>query len=244
MLYIFAGLILLVILVVIWWNVRRDYLWFQKLYGVKLPHLAHVTLIDAPDQVWWGRKRWRFVRKDGGKDRRCALNVKIIYPTVIIINKFKVYILDLNYARHLYLYLQDFMILPLSDCTFCGDVRKDLWRYFRGIKIRFVRHIAKLFFRYGWYAELCYDGEYDIYLQREGRHYVVFCIFKPDKVCLSDISRLPRVADMVYPVVATNGYFTNGAREYAKANNILLMDKPHIDMSFDCDCIVFIGRQG
>ena len=42
MLYIFAGLILLVILVVIWWNVRRDYLWFQKLYGVKLPHLAQL----------------------------------------------------------------------------------------------------------------------------------------------------------------------------------------------------------
>lgn len=243
--WILLGVSLVVLIVGVWWHrFREDFREFQEIYHIRLPFWVHVTWTREHDQVRWGRKRYRFIRADGGKDRRRALNIKMIYPTVLIVNTFKMYIIDINYARQLFYRMQDYMHIPLADCTFEGDIRGDLYRHFRGRRIRFVRHVGKIFFRYGWYGEITYDEKWDLLIQREGRTYAVFCVFTPKVVGAMLLSKIPKLVDVVYRVVVTNTTFTNGAIEYAKANNILLMDKRHMNLTFDVNFIVFVGRQG
>lgn len=238
------GAIFVSLLCLVYHDYRRDYHRLEDMYKVKLPFLCHVTLADEPDKIIWGYRRYRFIRQDGGKDRRRALNIKITYPTVIVVNQFKVYILNLKEGKRVFRRLQDYMYLPLGDIPGWGDIRKDLWRFFRGRRVRFVRHIAHLFDRYGWQTELLYEKDWDMLIQRNGYYYAVYCVFKEGIAYTPDVQRIPRLSEGVTPVVATNNGFSNGALEYAKAHGILLMGKKQIDMSFDCDCIIFVGRQG
>ncbi|MCM1440876.1 MAG: hypothetical protein NC131_17000, partial [Roseburia sp.] len=75
-------------------------------------------------------------------------------------------------------------------------------------------------------------------------YYAVFCVFRDGPGYLNDVSCLPKVVDIVKPVVVCNNYFSNDALAYAKARDILLMGNKQIELTFQCDCIVFVGRQG
>lgn len=239
-----SSVVLIIIGFIAWFIYRRDYRRFQRRYSVKLPFLCHVYRKRGKDAIIWGFTRWMHMRRDGGRDRRYAINFKIPYPTKITVCGYRLWLWRMNDAKYAFRLVQDYMWLQPKDLPFWGRVKGDLWKFFEGRKVRFIRHIAKMFEWYGWFPQLMYDKDYDILLCRNNNYYVVKCFFQRTPVQLGDLYDLGETVDIVTKIAVTNYMFTSGAAGYAKNNKICLMDGKRIDMSFELGYIMFIGRQG
>lgn len=237
-------LVLLLGCLLAWYVYRGNYRRFQRDFNIKLPFLCHVYRQPGKDAIYWGYTRWMHVRRDGGKDRRYAINFKIPYPTKIIVCGYRLWLWRMQDAKYVFSIVQDYMWLQPKDLPFWGKIDGNLYRFFHGRKVRFVRHIAKMFEWYGWFPELMYDKPYDILLCHNKNYYTVKCFFQRSPVQLADLMNLDPVVDIITQVVVTNYRFTEGAVGYAKSNRICLMDGERIAKSFSLGYIMFIGRQG
>ena len=232
MIYLVISCTLLGFLVIAWWVWRYDYRRFQKMYNIKLPFFCTVSLTKEKDKIIRGNKRHRFIRKDGQKDRRRALNYKWIYPTVIVVNKFKLKIYDLKRANDIFLYLEPHMDLSLDDCPYWGQIEGDLYKYFGGDQILFRRYCGKLLQFYGWRCEIIKDKYRHLMAIHDNRMWNVCCLLKREPVYQQEIQNLLNLKRDEKWLVITNAKYSNGAIELAFANGISLMDGKCIDRTF------------
>lgn len=232
MIYLILSLVLVVTLLAAWWVWRYDYRRFQKMYRVKLPFLCIVTLTKEKDKIIRGNKRYRFIRKDGHRDRRRAMNFKWTYPTIIVVNKFKLKVYDLKKSNELFLYLEPYMDLSLDDCPYWGQIEGDLYKYFGGNQILFQRYCGKLLQFYGWRCEIIKDGYRHLMALHENKMWNVCCLLKREPVYQQDIQNLLNLKLQDRWLVITNTKYSNGAVELAFANGVSLMDGKCIDSTF------------
>lgn len=215
-----------------WWRFRTDYRTFQRQYAIKLPFLCHVTLARHKDAVYWGTTRYRFITKQGKRDNRRAMNFRWIYPTKIYIRYFYLRIWKLSEARAVFRYLEPYMDLNLDDIPFYGQIDGDLFEYFRGERVLFIRYCLKLLSFYGWWVELSgYTGCHGM-AKLGNKLYAIHCVLRQTPLVINDLIRLPKIADGAQWVVITSNKVSNGAREYAKEKRILLMDRECIRRTF------------
>lgn len=224
--------VVLIVLLVAWWDWRAWYRLFQKRFMVKLPFICTVTYCKERDKIIWGNTRYRFITKEGRKDRRRALNVKWVYPTTLILRKYKVKMWNINEARRVFRVVSPYMDIPLKYLTFEGKVEGDLFEHFEGSIVLFVRYCLKLLEFYGWTVELSgYEGCNGV--ARNGNNmYAIHCVLRQSPMVLNDLVRLPPVAPGLQWIVIGNGKVSSGAREYAREHRILLMDKECIRRTF------------
>lgn len=219
---VIAGVIVCILLY-LWWDWRRDYRSFQRMYRVKLPFRCVVTLTRKEDQILYGAKRYMHVRQDGTRDNRYAWNFKITYPTVIIINHFHIKIWNLKRANEVFLQVEEYMHLSLDKTPF-RVIEGDPVKFFRGSQILFERYCGKLLSFYGWKCVLCYTDGCQLMATYDKNLYSIRCILRRDPVVLNDLVKLGRLETGTRWIVITNSKFSNGAYEYAMKNKILMMD--------------------
>lgn len=227
---------------VAWFIYRRDYRLLQKMYKVKLPFLCHVTLVREPDKIIWGKRRHRFLKKDGGKDKRYSFNIKWSYPTVIVINRFKCVIWNLDKARAVMRVLEPYMELPLEKIQFLGRIQGDPVEFFNRSNVVFIRWCAKLFSFYGYRCELSGYKGCNAMCFMGGKVYAMHCELRyPDNhVDISDFNRLPPISEGVQWIFITNSSFSDLALKYAFRHGILCMDGACLDRTFKYEKPMFL----
>lgn len=229
---VYSIIALLCVCTFAWWRFRIDYHIFQRKYAIKLPFLCHVTYARHKDAVYWGTTRYRFITKQGKKDRRRSMNFRWVYPTKIYIQHFYLKIWRLEEARAVFRYLEPYMDLALDDLPFYGQIDGDLYVYFRGQQILFIRYCLKLLSFYGWWVELSgYEGCHGM-AKLGNKLYAIHCILRRTPVVINDLMHLPKIVDGAQWIVITSYKVSNGAREYAREKRILLMDRECIRKTF------------
>lgn len=207
-----------------WWRWRADYRRFQKMYNIKLPFLCVVTLTDEKDKILRGTKRRRFITKRGGRDHRYSMNFKITYPTIIVVNKFKLKIWDLLRANKIFTYLEPYMDLPLDSIPFKGPIEGDPMQFFNNSQTVFIRYCGKLMCFYGWECALTGRADCHIVARYGKQLYAVHCILRRNPVVLNDLIRVSKYRYNMDWIVMTNSKFSNGAKEFGFKNKILMVD--------------------
>ena len=208
----------LLILWIVYLLLTRDKRWFANTYEVKLPFLCTVRRLkvrdDKYDHVYWGKKRYRRIRKDGKKDRRFSGNFRITYPTTITIGRWEVKIWNMQKAQEIYKHLSLYMNLPLWEIVFKGEPKGDIYKFIGRYKIEYVRYVAKLFEMYGWRAILGDDKGRDIVLIKDGQMWVVKCFWSKRQFTVDDLRKLPKIMDSQKWIVVSLAGFNDLARKY------------------------------
>lgn len=217
---------------ILWTYWRYDYRRFQKYYKIKLPFICTVTLTKKPDKIIWGNTRYRFITKDGKKDNRYGWNFKYPYPTIIIVCRFQVKIWSLKEARRVFRDIEPCMDLNLAEVPFQGPIEGDLYSYFNGNHVLFVRYCLKLLAFYGWQVELCGYGKQNGLARNGQKMYAIHCVFRESPIVINDLSRLPKTAVDVQWIIIGNGKASNEARKFSCQHNILIMDRECIRKTF------------
>lgn len=226
------SVVLLLFLIYKWWDWRWEYRRFQRVFRVSLPFICTVKLVREKDSVLWGYKRYRFVRRDGQKDKRYSWNFYLTYPTVITTHRFQVKIWNIQKAKELFRTIEEYIDLPLADLPFYGKIEGDMYEFFHGSEVLFARYVAKLINFYGWEVHLVMKDGCVAIIKSGLQVYALHTVFQQKPVVLNNILRLPKTDESIRWIVATNYKFSNGAIEYAFANKILLMDGECIRQCF------------
>ena len=198
---------------------------FQRTYKVKLPLLSWVTLTSEPDKIVRGHTRNRFITSKGKKDLRHSLNFKVVYPTVIVLNKYKVKIWRKQKANKLYDDIQHYMDIPLSNFAFPGDVVGHYMDFFKHSQRRFVLYCATLFNFIGYRTTLTKKKTVPIIIVRaNGDMYAFHVALVKRKIVLNDMIQFDNAQKGGIRVFITSTSFTTGARGYAISHGIYMMD--------------------
>lgn len=225
MIYVIIIVVILLIVATILWILTIDRRRFVKMYKTELPVISWVTLTSEPDKIIKGYTRYRFITSAGKKDLRYALNFKIIYPTVIVLNRYKIRIWHKEKANAFYNNIYHYMDLPLNYFGYQGEVEGDFMDFFRRSQRRFVIYCASLFNFIGYKTVLTKKKMVPIVIvENSGKMYAFHVALVERQIVLNDMARFDRAQDGGQRVFITSSSFTSGARGYAIAHNIYMMD--------------------
>ena len=232
--------LLSIYLIQCWWRFRGYYRIFEKSTGIKLPFICVVDYEKHSDAVYWGARRYRYITKAGRKDLRRSLNFRWTYPTTIYIQNFRIKIWSMDKARKLFSALEPYMDIPFDQMPFYGEIDGDMYEFFDGSKIRFVRYCFKLLQFFGWSVALStYEGCNGL-ARYDGDMFAIYCIYCKRRVVVEDLAKLKPVSRESRMVVITSSTYSKAAKEYARIHHIWLIDNEHIHLTFLQNDVQFI----